>query len=180
MEFKLCVEGRRSIRRYSEEKPSRELLESVIESAALAPSWKNSQTTRYIIVDEEAVKTRLAEECTLGFGKNCDNIKGAPAVILLCTVNGHSGFERDGSFTTTKGTHWQSFDAGIAAQTLCLAAHDAGLGTVIMGIYDEAKAIELIGVPEGQSISAVIAIGYAGESPSAKPRKAVSELLSYR
>lgn len=100
-------------------------------------------------------------------------------LILVTTVSPRSGFERDGSPSTSKGTHWESFDAGIATQTFCLAAHEEGLGTVIMGIYDEAKVIEVAKVPEGQKVSAMVAVGYADESPAMPRRKSVNEVLSF-
>ena len=91
-----------------------------------------------------------------------------------------SGYERDGSFSTSKGTHWQSFDAGLAAEAFCVAAHDAGLGTVILGIYDEGKVKAVLNLPETESVSALIPIGVPAESPAAPKRKDVSELLRIR
>ena len=99
--------------------------------------------------------------------------------MVITTVNSRSGYERDGSFSTSKETHWQSFDAGIATQTFCLAAHEAGLGTVIMGIYDEKKVIDALNIPEGQSVSALVALGYPAENPEAPKRKGTEQLLSF-
>ena len=59
----------------------------------------------------------------MDFEYNQKTMHNAPALILVTTITGHSGFERDGSFSTSKETHWESFDAGIAVQTLCLAAY---------------------------------------------------------
>lgn len=101
-------------------------------------------------------------------------------MVVVTTINNRSGYERDGSATTSKGTHWQSFDAGIATQTFCLAAHEAGLGTVIMGIFDENKVAEVIGLPEGQSVSALVAIGYPAEEPAAPKRKSAEDLLTIK
>lgn len=89
-------------------------------------------------------------------------------------------YERDGSFSTSKETHWQSFDAGLAAEAFCVAAHDAGLGTVILGIYDEGKVKAVLNLPETESVSALIPIGVPAESPAAPKRKDVSELLRIR
>ena len=68
---------------------------------------------------------------------------------------------------------------GIASQSFCLAAHSLGLGTVIMGLFDDTIA-DLIDLPEGQAISCIIALGYPAESPAAPKRKEVSDLVSYR
>lgn len=175
-----CIKTRRSIRRFADKEVSAEVISSIVATAAYAPSWKNSQTTRYIAVLDKELKDRLARECMMGFEYNIGTASGAPAMVVVTTVNNRSGYERDGSATTSKGTHWQSFDAGIATQTFCLAAHEAGLGTVIMGIFDEAKVAEVVGIPEGQSVSALIAIGYPAEEPAAPRRKSAEELLTIK
>ena len=71
------------------------------------------------------------------------------------------------------------FDAGIAAATFCLAAHDEGVGSVILGIFDEKKVAEIIGLPETQNVSALIPIGYSDKELPAVPRKEVADLLSF-
>jgi nitroreductase len=105
-------------------------------------------------------------------------IKNAPVLLVETTVNARSGYERDGSFTTSKGTHWQSYDAGISAQTLCLTAHEYGLATVIMGIFEESKVAEAISLEDGKSVSALIALGYPDDEPVAPKRKEVSDILT--
>ena len=175
-----CIKTRRSVRKFADKEISAEAISAVVATAAYAPSWKNSQTTRYIAVLDKTTKERLANECMMGFEYNVGTANGAPAMMVVTTINNRSGYERDGSATTSKGTHWQSFDAGIATQTFCLAAHEAGLGTVIMGIFDEAKVAEVVGVPEGQSVSALIAIGYPAEEPAAPKRKSAEELLTVK
>ena len=174
------IKTRRSIRKFADKAVSAEAIAEVVATAAYAPSWKNSQTARYIAVLDKSLKDKLANECMMGFEYNVGTANGAPAMVVLTTVNNRSGYERDGSATTSKGTHWQSFDAGIAAQTFCLAAHEAGLGTVIMGIFDENKVAEVIELPEGQSVSALIAIGYPAEEPAAPKRKSAEDLLTIK
>ena len=179
MDFMECVRNRRSIRKYKRKPIPNDVIERVISAAMYSPSWKNSQTARYIAVCGAELKNELAENCVMGFEYNRRTIQNAPAVILLTTVANRSGYERDGSFTTSKGTHWESFDAGIAAQTLCLAAHAEGLGTVILGIFDEEKALKAANIPQGQKISAMIAMGYPDEAPSMPKRRDLIELLRY-
>ena len=175
-----CIKERRSVRKFQDKEVSAQVIADIVATAAYAPSWKNSQTTRYIAVLDKSLKERLANECMMGFEYNVGTANGAPAMMVITTVNNRSGYERDGSATTSKGTHWQSFDAGIAAQTFCLAAHEAGLGTVIMGIFDENKVAEVIELPEGQSVSALIAIGYPAEEPAAPRRKTAEDLLTVK
>ena len=175
-----ALTARRSIRKFQPTPVSPDTIRAIVAVAAYAPSWKNSQTTRYTLLTKREEIDRVADECTMGFQKNIDTLHGAPALVVLTNVNGRSGYERDGSFSTSKGTHWQSFDAGLAAEAFCVAAHDAGLGTVILGIYDEAKVKEVLNLPETESVSALIPIGVSAESPAAPKRKDVSELLRIR
>lgn len=175
-----AIKTRRSIRSFANKAVTAENIAQVVDTAAYAPSWKNSQTTRYTAILDQSTKDKLAKDCMLGFEYNTNTVNGAPCIIVVSTVNGRSGYERDGSPTTDKGTHWQSFDAGIATQTFCLAAHEAGLGTVIMGIFDANKVAQLISLPEGQSVSALIAIGYPTETPDAPKRKSSADLLTIK
>ena len=116
----------------------------------------------------------------MGFAGNQAIIENCPVLIVETIVHGRSGFERDGSYSTTKEDRWEVFDAGIAAQTLCLAAQEMGLGTVIMGIFDEQKLAETVGIPEGQIAAALIAVGYPDIQPQAPRRKTVEDLLTIR
>ena len=178
MEFQNCIESRRSIRRFTEQAVSKEQIEALVRAAAFAPSWKNSQTVRYHAVCSKALRERIAEEATFSFSKNRLNISGAPLLMVVTTVDGISGYEPDGSPTTTKGSHWQSFDAGLSVENFVLAAAEMGLGSVILGIFDEAKVREILQLPEGESVSALIPVGYPAESPNCPKRKSVDELLT--
>ncbi|MDD3362289.1 MAG: nitroreductase family protein [Hespellia sp.] len=179
MELLEGIKSRRSIRRFKEEKVERCKIEQAVEAASYAPSWKNTQTTHYIVILDAGLKNQIAEECVMDFAWNQKTIDGAPVLVVVTTQEGRCGYEKDGSFSTSKGTHWQSFDAGIATQTFCLAAHELGLGTVIMGIYDEAKVKAAVGVPKGQAVSALVAIGYPAQDPEVPNRKKVDDLVTF-
>lgn len=178
MTAKDCITGRRSIRQFTEQPVSHELLSQVVETASYAPSWKHTQIVRYIAVEGER-KAQLAE-CTGAYPKNGEIMAGAPMVIAVTIIKGRSGFERDGSYTTKRGDSWQMFDAGVASEAFCLAAYEQGLGTVIMGIFDIEKASRVLELPEDRELIALIPIGYPAESPAAPRRKSVEELLSYK
>ncbi len=177
MEFTEVISNRRSIRKYSDKPVTKEEIEQIIELTRFSPSWKNTQTSRFYVILNPELKNQIAEQGTCDFSKNKLNIQSAPALVVQTTVNGISGYEKDGSFTTSKGTHWQSFDAGIACQTFCLTACDMGLGTLIMGIFDEEKIRKILNIPESESISALIAVGYAEEKPEMPRRKAVNDIM---
>lgn len=174
------IQERRSIRKFKNLPVPRESMEEIVAAASFAPSWKNTQTARYIVIEKkELIQTIASKDYMAGFTYNVNTVAGAQALVVLATVKGRSGYERDGSFSTPKKDKWEVFDAGIAAQTFCLAAHEKGVGTVIMGIFDEQKIAELIGLPQGQEIAALIAVGYPDINPEAPKRKPVSELVTF-
>ena len=173
------IKTRRSVRKFEDKKVPHEVLEQIVEAAAFAPSWKNSQTVRYIAVEDPALKERIATEATMNFTHNKDIISACPVLIVVVTKTGICGYEKDGSYTTSKKDKWEMFDAGIASQTFMLAAHEYGVGTVTLGIFDEilGKILEL---PEGDNVSALLAAGYPESAPAAPKKKSVKELLSWR
>lgn len=172
-----AITTRRSIRRYTPEPVSREEIEEIIAAAAYAPSWKNTQTVRYIAVCDSAKKDEIAN--TMLNAHNAEIVNTAPALVAMVSKRGVCGYNADGSFTTEKGEGWQYFDAGIACQTFCLAAHEKGLGTVIMGLYDEHKLPKFLGVKEDEQMTALIALGHADAHPAAPARKSVDELVRF-
>jgi Nitroreductase len=180
METKNCIETRRSIRRFTGQAVSHEIIEALVREASFAPSWKNTQTARWTAVENRELLDRLGSQAVLGYAGNKAILDSCPVLMVLSTVTGRSGFERDGSYSTDKGDRWEMFDAGIAAQTFCLAAHDTGLGTVVMGIFDPKAVVVIVGVPEDQTVSALIALGYPAQEPAMPRRKDISELLEYR
>ena len=178
MTAKECIKGRRSIRQFTDQPVSRELLAEIVETASFVPSWKHTQIVRYIAVEGE-LKSKIAK-CTSKYPHNGEIIENAPVLIAVTFIKGRSGFERDGSFSTDREAGWQYYDCGIACQTLCLAAHDLGLGTVVMGVFDRKGLEAYLQIPEDQELMALIALGYPDESPAAPRRKETSLLLSYR
>lgn len=172
-----CITGRRSIRSFTGEKPSHEVIEQIVSAAAYAPSWKNTQITRYVIVEDDSLKEKIAAACD--FQWNVKTIANAPALVAVTVVKNRCGYEKDGSFSTDRKDSWQMFDAGIASQTFCLAAWEHGLGTVILGIFDREKTEEYLQIPEDRELVALIALGYPAESPEAPKRKTTEELMTY-
>ena len=173
-----CIKSRRSIRKFKPDAIDHSLLESLISTASYSPSWKNTQITRYIAIEDPAILESIINDYTPEFNSN--TIKQVSTLIAVTFIKGRCGFERDGSYSTKKEDRWQMFDVGVACQTFCLAAHEAGLGTLIMGIWDEDGITELLHIPEDQELAALIAIGYPDIDPPAPKRKSVEDLLTYR
>ncbi|MGI6171483.1 MAG: nitroreductase family protein [Butyricicoccus sp.] len=176
MEIIEGIQTRRSVRKFQDKAVPHDVLEQIIAAAAYAPSWKNTQISRYIAIEGRETIDKLAEQYA---PFNARTLSTAPLLIAQTCVTKRSGYERDGSFTTDRGAGWEMYDCGIAAQTFCLAAHEAGLGTVILGIFDRPALEKHLHVPEGQELVALIAVGYPDQEPAAPRRKTVSDLLTY-
>lgn len=179
MEAIECIKTRRSIRKFKENLVDHETINSIIEAASMSPSWKNTQIARYNIIENREVLDNIANNCVLDFEYNQKTISRAKQLCVVSMVTKRCGYERDGSFSTSKEDRWEMFDAGIASQTFCLAAHDLGVGTVILGIFDEDKVGEAINLPEGQKVAALIVMGYPDQECEAPKRKTVDELVTY-
>lgn len=179
MEALECIKTRRSIRKFKEEPVTHETIHTIVEAASMAPSWKNTQISRYHIVEDKDVLKEIADHCVLDFEFNQKTILRAPQLVVVGMIEKRCGYEKDGSFSTSKEDRWEMYDAGIASQTFCLAAHDLGVGTVILGIFDEEKVAKAISLPEGQKVAALIAMGYPDQECEAPKRKTVDELVNY-
>ncbi|WP_446805882.1 nitroreductase family protein [Dialister sp.] len=134
MEAISCLISRRSVREYTREPLSQQEIENVVETSQMASCWENTQPIRYIAVLDEDLKNRIADECTKKFPWNTENIHEAPALIILCAIKGLSGYEPDGTPSTTKRhpTGSPSTQAWQASY-LCVAANALELGTLRHG-----------------------------------------------
>lgn len=172
-----CIRTRRSIRHFTEQPIAHDVLADIIETASYAPSWKHTQITRYIAVENRELKNKIADECTDMYKNNGEIIKRSSMLIAITIIKNRSGYERDGSFSTPKGSGWQMYDAGIATEAFCVAAWEKGIGSVILGLFDEEKVSTLLEIPKERELAALVAIGYPAEEPVAPKRKSVEELL---
>lgn len=166
------IKNRRSIRHYQDKEVPQEVLDQVLDAVKWSPSWANTQCWEVVVAKSPQVKQKLQE--AMGKGNPATkSIVEAPLVLAMCGKLGSSGFYKDQ--VTTKFGDWFMFDLGIATQSLCLAAHGLGLGTVIAGLFDHDKAKEALQVPEGYEVVALIPIGYPARGTSAPKRREISE-----
>lgn len=179
MTAKECIKGRRSVRKFSDKSIEHDVLNEIIETASYSPSWKHTQITRYIAVEDKDLLNKIGL-CTSAYPPNGQIIASAPMLIAVTVIKNRSGYERDGSFSTNKGSGWQMFDAGIASQSFCLAAYEKGIASVVLGIYDEEEITSLLEIPSERELIALIPIGYPTEEPTAPRRKPVEELIIYK
>ena len=115
----------------------------------------------------------------MGFVPNKKTIFAANTIVIQTIVTGICGYEQDGSFSTSKGASWEMYDAGISAQTFCLAAHEYAVGTVIMGVFDEEILKNIVTIPENESVTAIIGMGYFEKNGTIPKHKAVNEVLRF-
>jgi nitroreductase len=173
MELLKAIQERRSVRKYKSKPVPEEILMEILEAARLAPSWNNTQVWRFVVVKDQEIKAKLSE--TL---RPTNPAKAAylEAPILICAVaqRGVSGYYK-GEAATNRGD-WFMFDTALAMEHLALAAWQFGLGTVHVGLFDGAKAEEILKVPEGYSVVSMTPLGYFDEQPQARPRKSLEEM----
>nr|MBF0223476.1 nitroreductase family protein [Desulfobulbaceae bacterium] len=175
------IKERRSVRKFKNEKVDRETMKEIVSVSRWAPSWANTQIARYTLVDDKATIKKLATDGVKGFVYNIKTLENAKGVAVLSFVKGKSGkLEQYGEYDSANAHIWEAFDAGIACQTFCLAAHEKGVGTCIMGVIDEDSISKIVSLPEDESVAALIVYGYGeGDHPAPTPRKEVEEILRF-
>lgn len=173
------IKERRSVRKYKDEKVSRETMNDIMEATRWSPSWGNFQVARYTVVEDEALIARIADEGVHNFAYNIGTLRSAKGVMVLSYVKGKSGKLYTEDYSTSKGSVWETFDAGIACQTFCLAAHAYGVGTCIFGVIDDAVISDIVNLPAEETVAAIITFGYPDESPKPTRRYDVEKIVRY-
>jgi nitroreductase len=176
MDVMEAIKERRSIRKYKSDPVPEEALRTILEAVRWAPSWANTQCWEIVVVRDSAMKSKLAEAIPQANPVNAAVLQ-APVAIVVCGKKGVSGWY-GGKISTDKGD-WYMYDAGLATQNLCLAAHSLGLGTVIGGLFDHKKAGEVLGLPQDVEVVAIVPLGYPAAARGSSKRKDSSEFVSY-
>ena len=176
MKLDEAIYGRRSIRKYIDKPVSREDIMEIVKAGIAAPSWRNSQVSRYYVVDDKEGRAAFTE-CMAGF--NVPRTENAGAIIVTTVVDGFSGYTDNGDYATHLGIGFETFDNGLQVQNMLLKAYELGLGTLIMGLYDEKKVREFFGIPEDQIIVTLIAVGYTEDKPMMPHRNNPENVVSF-
>lgn len=180
MDFLNMVEQRESCRSYQDKPVTREQLVKIVEAGRLSPSGCNAQPWKFIVVDEPEAKEKMCDALVLeGGGTGCPWRAQVPAFIAIC--------EQPAKVMPIVRTHYgdtQRFaqgDMGMAVMNMCYEAMDLGLSTCILGLCDQSKMERYFGVPEGQQVRMVLAVGYSADekAPRPKTRKPVEEVCSF-
>ncbi|WP_294383841.1 nitroreductase family protein [uncultured Ruminococcus sp.] len=176
MELSKVMHTRRSVREYINKPVEQEKLREVISAAQLAPSWKNSQVSRYYVVTGEE---KLAEVKYALSPYNQKNMADAPALIVTAIVLNRSGYEKDGTPTNELGNGWGFYDCGLQSMNLLLKATELGLSTLVMGIRDNEKIKKILGIPETEAVVSVIGVGYSNAEPAMPKRKEIDDIAKF-
>ena len=177
MDFDELKEARRSVRQYAKSEITQDELEKIVTDALNAPSWKNTETTRYYAAATGAAKERMWKEALPGY--NAASSANAAALVAVTYVPGESGFNA-GKAVDDLGNAWGAYDCGLASSYFILAAKNRGWDTLIMGMRDGAKVKAILGIPEGEVLMSVIAVGKSAQKYMKRPRKPVAEVLKVR
>ena len=157
MDFKELINERQSVRKYQNRPVEREKIEKIIEAVNVAPSACNSQPWKLIIVDEPELKNKIARATfsnTIAFNKFTVQ---APVMVVLVIEKAKLIAQIGG---TIKNMEYPQIDIGIAAEHFCLQAAELGLGTCMIGWFNEKKIKEALNIPENKRIGLIISLGY--------------------
>ena len=169
MDFFETIRARRSVRRFQPRPIEPELLQRLLEAANRAPSAGNAQAYRIFVIKPIELRQRLSR--AIG-GQSC--VAEAPAVLVFCADPARSA-----TIWGSKGEQVLCVqDATVACAYAQLAATALGLVSVWLGAVIEPDAVrEALGLTEDLWPLIVLPIGYAAETPSPRPRRALSDLV---
>jgi nitroreductase len=161
-----AIRMRRSIRAYQDRSVEEEKLLKVLEAGRLAPSARNLQDWKFVVVRDREKRQRLS---AAAMGQ--PSVAQAPVVIAAC------GTETE--YIMPCGQYTYPIDVSIAVDQMSLAALDLGLGTCWIGAFQEDQVKKILGVPEKIRVVIMLTLGYPAESPSARPRRKLEDIVSY-
>lgn len=169
------VASRQSDRAYDKSRDVEpEKLERILQAARLAPSACNAQPWKFVVVTDKELSVKVGKAtASLGMNKFA---KDAPVHILVV--------EESANITSLLGAkikdkHFPLIDIGIAAAHITLAAEAEGLGSCILGWFDEKELKKLLGIPSSRRLLLDITIGYPAKAKRPKSRKAKEKVVSY-
>ena len=173
MDFSELVQKRLSDRKYASRPVERDSVVKCLEAARLAPSACNSQPWKFVVVDDREL-VRKVGEAAAGMGMN--GFAREVPVIVAVVLEKMNLTARIGS--VIKDKEYSLLDVGIAVEHFCLQAAELGLGTCIMGWFNEKKVKELLGI-RGKRVPLLVSLGYPAGENRKKIRKSMDEMSSW-
>lgn len=171
MDFQSLILQRQSDRKYSSTPVEKEKIMQCIEAARLSPSACNSQPWTFIVVEDDELRLKV-ENAASGLGMN--NFATQAPVIIAIVLEKPNLTSKIGS--VVKDKEYPLIDIGIAANQFCLQASVLGLGTCMIGWFDEKKVKDLLNVPRSKRIPLLITLGYSLSKQREKIRKPIDKM----
>lgn len=176
--FAQLVNTRQSTRRYTSKPVEIDKLNRCLEMARLAPSASNSQPWTFIVVTESKLCKKLASETYSPLVSFNKFVLQATAIVVMVIEKPPLVTQIGGLI---KKKEYSLIDIGIAAEHFCLQATEDGLGTCILGWFNESPIKKLLNIPKGKTIGLIISVGYPPEDYKLreKTRKSFDEIVRY-
>ncbi|MDR1793084.1 MAG: nitroreductase family protein [Bacteroidales bacterium] len=168
------IQKRQSVRAYQSQPVENEKITQCLEAARLAPSACNAQAWHFVVIDEPELKNAVAE-CSASLGMN--KFLTQSPVIVAIILEKPNFMSKVGTFVKRKD--YTLIDIGIAAEHFCLQATTLGLGTCIVGWFNEKKTKKLLHIPQRKRVPLLISVGYSADNQRDKNRKSLEEIVSY-
>jgi nitroreductase len=178
MDLLKLIEKRQSDRKYIDKPVEKEKLMRCLEAARLAPSASNSQPWTFIVADNNDLVKKLAKAARGPLGSFNNFVKQAPVIVTIV-------LERPKVITEmgmkVKNKEWPLMDIGIAAEHFCLQAAEEGLGSCMLGWFDEKSVKELLNIPLEKTVALLITTGYTpkGYKHRKKIRKSLDKMVRW-
>lgn len=157
------IKSRRSIRSYTSKIIEDEKLNMILEAGRWAPSARNNQPWRFIVITDQKIKNELASHGIINARFN-HHLSQAPVVLAVCAENTNN--------------RWVEVDCGLASENIMLAAWALGIGSCFIGAFDEIFAKQLLGLAENMKIIGLITLGYPAEKPKPTPRLDLDQIVT--
>jgi nitroreductase len=160
MEFSELLKTRQSVRQYQLRPVAGELLDTLVEAVRLAPSASNAQPWKLILVDDPELRSQVAQ-ATFSAAVAFNRFALEAPVIAVLVIEKPGFINQVGA--VLKKRQFSLIDIGIAAAHFCLQAAELGLGTCMLGWFDEKRIKRLLHIPAGRRIGLLVTLGYASE-----------------
>jgi nitroreductase len=168
--------SRQSDRKYSDKPVEKEKLARIVEAGRMAPSACNAQPWKFIIVTDPELVGKIAEAAEAKLIGMNSFVAQAP--VLLVIVREKPNFSSKVG-ATIKNKDYSLIDIGIAAENICLQAKAEGIGSCIIGWFDEKMLKKLLGIPGSKRAELIITLGYSLSEKRWKKRKPAEETVSF-
>jgi nitroreductase len=167
---------RQSDRKYSDKPIEADKLERIIEAGRMAPSACNAQPWKFVVVTDSLLRQKISEAVTERItGMNSFAIN-APILVVIIREKPNFSSKIGG---TIKNKDYSHNDIGIASASICLQAVAEGIGSCIIGWFDEKQIKKALNIPASKRVELIIALGYSLSEYRQKKRKPKDVTVSY-